>query len=234
MANPYVKSAAQSAQNFYNTLAQQQQTEFAGQQNALNAINNMWSGVISTGAIPYGYSPQLDNLLQSNVINTGTQAGANAANAAALQQKQAAGGANVLPTGANAQINALIGSQTQQNIASGLRQEKIAGYQQGLSNLEGATNAELGVAKTEAPTEGANAALGANKAEEEAGAEIFKEAQATGPLAIASSIIGDVANGAKAITGIGDVASMFQNTMSSDNQAPGGGNQSYVDQYGGV
>jgi hypothetical protein len=223
MANPYVDASAQQAQQFYNTLQQQQQLAFSQDQNALNAVSSMWAPVLQSGVIPYGYSPGLDNLLKANVIQTGTTATANATNAAALQQKQESGGANVLPTGANAQINAEIQAQGQQKIAQGLQQEKISGYQQGIENLEGATNAELGIAKFEDPTGEASAALGANKAEEEAGAEMWKENQSGGFGAILGDVTGAIGAGVGAATGIGDVGAMFSGAAGT--AGPGAGAQ---------
>lgn len=211
--NPYVTASAQSAQNFLNTLSQQQQVQFAGQQNALNAISNAWAPVLSTGVVPYGYSPGLDQLLQANVIQTGTEGIVNASNAALLQERQAAGGAGVLPTGAQAAINAQIQATGQQNIARGLQAEKIAGYQQGITNLEGATQAELGIAKTEAPTETAGQVNQADIAEREAGQAIFQEQQATSPFADLEKGLTAAGQAVNLATGVGDVGSMFQNAM---------------------
>jgi hypothetical protein len=201
MANPVVKSVADEGLNFYNTLVGQQQQEFGENQTALTALSKAWAPVLTSGAVPYGYSPALDSLLQANVIQTGTQAESNATNAAAMQEKQESGGANVLPTGANAQINADILATGQQKIASGLQQEKIAGYQQGLSNLEGGTKAELGIADATNPAEAAKATEGAGSMAEEAGAEEFKENQETGPMAQFSNITGGLANLGKSAEG---------------------------------
>lgn len=201
MSNATVNATASEGLQFYNTLMQQQQQAFGENQAALNAVTKAWAPVLTSGQVPYGYSPQLDSLLQANAINTGTQAESNATNAAALQEKQASGGANVGPTGSDEAINAQILATGQQKIAQGLQNEKIAGYEQGTSNLEGGTKAELGVADAANASGTANAATGAGKAAEEAGAEEFKENQETGGLAQFEGISSGLANLGKAASG---------------------------------
>lgn len=218
MANPVVKSVADNGLQFYNTLVAQQQQAFGENQNALNLLQKAWGPVLTSGAVPYGYSPQLDALLQANVMDTGAQAETNATNAAALQEKQASGGANVAPTGADAQINADIAATGQQAIAKGLQGEKIAGYEEGLKNLEGGTDAELGIAKATDPNQSAEAATGAGSMAEKAGAEEFQENYETSSP---HASLGDIAQGvgiaggiAGDIMGVGDVGSMFSSSMS--------------------
>jgi len=73
-----------------------------------------------------------------------------------------------------------------------LQQEKTADYQQGLSNLEGASQAELGIAGAESETGlagGANAAGGLSSA---AGQAEWQENQTSSPAAI----LGDIGAGA--------------------------------------
>jgi hypothetical protein len=106
LANPVVASMAPAALQFYNTLAGEQAQAFQGNQSALQAVQSAWSPVLSGGSIPSGYSPALDALLNSNAIQEGGAATANAENAAALRQQQESGGAQVLPSGAQEQINA--------------------------------------------------------------------------------------------------------------------------------
>src|SRR5271156_2429585 len=152
MANPTVSTIAQSGLNFFNTLSSQQNTAFAGNQAALTSLSNAFAPVLSTGAVPYGYSAGLDSLLQTNIRNNGASATANAENASALQLKQASGGANVLPTGSQQAVNAEIEAKGQQATATNLAGEKEAGYQQGITNLQAATGAELGIASGENET----------------------------------------------------------------------------------
>ena len=201
MANPIVIDTANSASQFFHSLQTQQKQLFGENQAALSALTKAWGPVLSTGVVPYGYSPGLDSLLQANAIQTGTQAETNAMNAEALRQKQESGGANVAPTGANEALNAQITATGQQNIASGLQKEKIAGYQQGLANLEGGTKAELGIASATDPGRAAEAATGAGSLAEQSGAEMFKENLATGPMATFKGIAGGLADLGKAASG---------------------------------
>lgn len=201
MANPVVMQIANEGLDFFNQLRAQQQTTWGNNQAALQAINKAWGPVLASGAVPYGYSAGLDSLLQANVLQTSGTATANAENAAALQAKQASGGANVSPTGSQEAINAEILAKGQQSAATGLQQEKIAGYEQGLKNLEGGTEAENDVLNATNPERAASAATSQGGLAEAAGAEQFKENQETGPLAIASSITGDIGNVAKAAEG---------------------------------
>jgi hypothetical protein len=218
MANPVVKSIADNGLQFYNTLVAQQNQAFGENQNALQLLSKAWAPVLSSGQVPYGFSPQLDALLQANVMDTGAQAESNATSAAALAEKQAAGGANVAPTGADAQINADIAATGQQAIAKGLQGEKIAGYQQGLNELEGGTDAELGIAGASNPSSYSQSAVGAGDMAEKAGAEEFKENfETSSPQAIMGEIsqgVGLAGQIAGAAMGIGDVGSMFSSSMS--------------------
>jgi hypothetical protein len=122
MANAIVKDVADSSNQFYDTLQGQQQTVFGENQTALSTLAKAWGPVLSSGAVPYGFSPGLDSMLQANIMDTSATATTNAENAEALQQKQASGGANVAPTGSDAAINAEILARGQQSEASGLQQ----------------------------------------------------------------------------------------------------------------
>lgn len=167
----------------------------------MQTISNAWAPVLQSGAVPFGYSAGLDQLLQSNAIQQGSAATANATNAAALQEKQASGGANVLPTGASAQIGADIAATGAQKTAQNLTGIQEAGYQQGLSNLEGGTQAELGVAGGENETGLAEAATGSGALALNAGQAQFQENQLTSPLNLTSSILSDIDKGVAAYTG---------------------------------
>lgn len=220
MANPVVSATAGSGLDFYGTLQGQQQQAFQGQQAALSAVNSMWAPIMSTGAIPYGYSAALDSLLRSNDINEAAAGTTNAMNAENLRLQQESGGANVLPSGATAQIQADIGATGAQSEAQTLANEKIAGYQQGLQNVEGATSAELGVASGENAAGTANAATNAGNLALNAGNTQWQENQATSPLNVAKSVLGDIGTAAGDITGIGNVASMFSTPSSTTPSTP--------------
>lgn len=197
MANPTVAAIGPQGLSFMSTLQGQQQQAFGGNQAALQSVSNAWAPVLKTGAVPYGYSAGLDSLLSSNAIQQGAAATANAENAASLQEKQAAGGANVMPTGAQAQINAGIAAKGAQSTAQTLTGIKEAGYQQGLSNLTGATSAELGVASGENETGLAEGATGAGALALNAGQAQWQQNQVTSPLNLTSDILNDVKTAAE-------------------------------------
>lgn len=212
--NPTVEAISHEGLQFFNTLMEQQQQAFGENQAALAAVTKAWAPVLTSGQVPYGYSPGLDSLLQANAIDTGTQAESNATNAAALQEKQAAGGANVMPTGASDAINAQILATGQQKIGSDLQNEKIAGYKQGLANLEGATSAELGVAKEDNPAAYAENATGAGGLAEKAGSDMFQENQETGGMSTFKGITGGIAS-------LGSAASSFAGAFHKGGVVPG-------------
>jgi hypothetical protein len=199
MATTATKDVEQSALNYMNELQGQQTAAFGENQAALSAINSAWAPVLATGAVPYGYSAGLDSLLKSNIINQGAQATTNSENASQLRQRQASGGApGAAPQGANEAINAAIEAKGQQSTAENLANEKIAGYEQGTKNLEGATQAELGIAggANDVGLAGATTgegALGLNAAQAE-----WKQDQTSSPAAI----LGDVGQAAKDATAI--------------------------------
>ena len=190
--------ASLSALNFMSTLQQQQATAFAGNQGALNTLSSAWAPVAATGAIPYGYSPQLDSILKSNIINQGAQATTNAENAAQLQERQQSGGApGAAPAGAAQAINAEIGAKGQQSTAQNLANEQVAGYQQGEQNLTGLTSAELGIASGENDTGLAGASTGAGALGLSAASESWKQGQTSSP----GAILGDIDTASDALFG---------------------------------
>ena len=216
MSNPIVASTASNAAAFFDNLQQEQSQAFSGNQTALNALQSAWNPILSGGSIPAGYSPGLDAMLQSQIRSQGAQATANATNAAQLRQQQLSGGANVLPTGANAAVDAQIQAQGQQATATGLQNEKTADYQQGVANLEGATNAELGVAGAENETGLASTATGAGSLGL-AGAEAqWQENQTSSP----GAILGDIGSAVGDATGIAGMASGFIPTGGGFNPNP--------------
>jgi hypothetical protein len=227
MSNPIVKSTANSANAFFDSLQGEQGAAFAGNQAALNALQSAWSPILAGGSIPAGYSPGLDAMLQSQIRSQGAQATSNATNAAELRQQQQSGGADVLPTGANAAVDAQIQAQGQQSTAAGLENEKIADYQQGVANLEGATKAELGIASGEDETGLANAATGAGGLGLNAAEAEWKENQASS----VGAILGDIGAGIGDATGIAGLASGFMPTGGGSPTAPSEQAQAELGEY---
>jgi hypothetical protein len=182
-------------------LQQQQQTAFAGNQAALGALSTAWSPVLSSGMVPYGYSPGLDSMLKSNIVNQGATDTTNSENASRLQQLQKSGGApGAVAPGSQAAIDAEIETKGQQGTAANLTNEKIAGYDQGLKNLEGGTTAELGIANAENETGLAGASTSAGNLGVDTAAESWKQGQTSSPGAILGDITGAASSLAKTIT----------------------------------
>jgi hypothetical protein len=209
-ANQALARTNQAQLNFMNATQQYWSQQVTTQEAAQAQVNQAASAFMS-GNIPFGYSPALDQLLQANVMQTGSQGISNAINALQLQLKQQSGGASTAPSGASAALEAQVEATGQQGIAQGLQAEKIAGYQQGAANLKAGMEGELGVAESANPNAAANASTGVSQAAASSAEQMFQEQQATGPLAVAGKIIGDVSEGIGDVVGIGDIGSMFQN-----------------------
>jgi hypothetical protein len=212
-SDPTVDAMAKGGLQFFDTLAAQQQQTFRGAQSALDVISKAWGPILAGGAVPFGFSPGLDSLLKANIIQTGTEGISNAVAAMQLREQQQSGGAPTMPTGASEQLMAQIEATGQQGIARGLQQEKLAGYEQGMKTLTGATEAELGIARAEDATGMAREATGAGSLALEAGKERWAEKQSGGILSNITSIAKGIGDVTGAITGIGNVGSMFQNVM---------------------
>ncbi len=198
MANQNVAATSTSALNFMNTLQAQQNQAFQGNQTALDAVQGAWGNILAGGAIPAGYSAGLDSMLQTNIRNNAASGNVNAQNAAALQAKQSGGGA-LAPAGETAAVNAQIDAATEAGLNQNLTAEKTADYQQGVTNLEAGSQAELGVAGGENATGMAQAATGSGQLASAAGQAQWQENQTSSPAAI----LGDIGSAA------GDAAGIF-------------------------
>ena len=210
--------ASLSSLNFMSALQAQQNQAFAGNQAALTTLSNAWAPVAATGQIPYGYSPQLDSMLKSNIINQGAQATANQINAAQLQERQASGGApGAAPPGAQEAINAEIQARGAQSTAQNLTNEQIAGYQQGVQNLQGLTGAETSIANAENEVGLAGASTNAGGLGLNFATESWKQGQTSSPGAILGDIgsaVGDVTSIAKGIPLLGNIGAAFSKPSS--------------------
>jgi hypothetical protein len=124
-------SANEKAQAaFYKQMTQEQQTAFGEDQSLLADIQQQTLPILAKGPEQFGYSPQLDALLQSYIKSSGATATASSINATELQQRQATGGAPA-PEGSNAEIEAVANTLGNQSTASNLINEKLSGYQAG-------------------------------------------------------------------------------------------------------
>lgn len=216
-----VNQVGQEATNWMGGLMQKFQQTYGEQQDVVNQMMPTLGNILA-GNLNYGYSPQLDSLLQANVLQTGATATANALNAARLSAQQESGGAATGPQGADLAREALVQAVGQQKTAEGLQAEKRAGYGAGLTEAEAGLQAGNELARTLDPTALAGQATEAGKLKLSAGEEQFKEQQATSPLAIAGQVIGDIGKVEGDITGMGDIGSMFQNVMNTGSKSSGG------------
>lgn len=146
---------------FYQQVTGQQAQAFSEQQNILQDIQSVVQPIVNAGPNAYGFTPQEDALLKSQIETQGAQATANAQNAAQLAEKQASGGAAILPTGATEQINANLNLLGEQNTANQLTSEELAGWNFGNQRYLEAENALSGNASLISPTSYTNAATGA-------------------------------------------------------------------------
>lgn len=157
-SNPQTTDLANEDSQFMQTMQNEQGTAFAGQQSALNTINQANAPLVAGGAYQYGFSTAEDQALQSNIENQGAQATQNTVAAQQLREQQQSGGADVLPSGAQAALETQARETGAQATAAQLGQEKIAGYEQGNKNFNNAVGAEEKVADLENPTGFAGAA----------------------------------------------------------------------------
>jgi hypothetical protein len=152
--------ANESAQTaFYQAVTQQQQQTFSEHQDMYNLMVGITSGIIAKGPQQYGYTPEVDALLRSNIESTSDAATASTINATKLAEQQKAGGAAVLPTGASAQLEEdarVLGEQTK---ATNLSNEKLSGYAAGEQLYQNALNNLSGTIGS--PTSYTTAATGA-------------------------------------------------------------------------
>lgn len=178
---------------FTSTLMGEQNAAWGTNQAATQTLMAAWAPVLQSGQIPYGYSPALDTALRTDIVNQGSQATTNAINAQLLREQQEAGGAQVLPTGANAQVEAVTEALGQQKTAEALTQEREAGFNQGITNLEGATKGIAGAAELESPTGIASAANSAGSELLAGATEQYKENQNS----LLKQVLGGVIGGAE-------------------------------------
>jgi hypothetical protein len=153
--------AAQTA--FYQQMTQEQQTAFGEDQGLLNEIQQQTLPILAKGPTQFGYSPQLDSLLQGYIKSTGAAATANSVNATELQQRQATGGAPA-PAGSNAELEAVANTLGNQSTATNLENEKLSGYQAGQQLYTQALGALTGEQSLLNPAQYASAATGAGNA----------------------------------------------------------------------
>jgi hypothetical protein len=157
------KSNQASQAAFYKSMTSEQATTFGEDQSLLNDIQQQTLPILSKGPMQYGYSPQLDSLLQSYIKSSGATATANAVNATELSANQQRGGAPA-PTGANEALQAEAETIGNQSTATNLQNEKLSGYQAGQQMYTQALGALSNEQSLLNPAQYATAATGAGQA----------------------------------------------------------------------
>jgi hypothetical protein len=158
------KANQQAQTAFYNTMTQQQATAFAENQDLYKTVKSVTEPIVQAGPNQYGFTPAEDQLLRGQISSSASQAEANSINAEQLRERQQAGGASLLPTGATAQLATDVNVLGEQQKATNLTNERLAGYQAGNQNYLQALNALTGEQNIVNPTSYASAATGAGNA----------------------------------------------------------------------
>jgi len=189
--NQAEKKLQTNQQQFMETLQNEQGTQFANNQEALNTLKTAWEPIAKGGAYQYGFSSAEDQNLISQIESGGATATTNSVAAQQLREQQMSGGADVLPSGAQAAIEAQQREVGAQNTANNLLKEKELGYQTGRENFLNSTKAEEDIAQLSNPTSYAEAAN--QTAQNELGAN--KAVQTTNAQSLTSKLLGGVAGG---------------------------------------
>lgn len=160
-SNAKANQAAQA--EFYKSMTTEQAETFGEDQSLLQQVQAQTLPILQKGPLQYGYSPQLDALLQSSIKSAGSQATANAVNATELSAKQARGGAPA-PAGADAELQDVAETLGGQQTATNLQNEKLSGFQAGNQLYTQALGALTGEQSLLNPAQYATAATGAGSA----------------------------------------------------------------------
>jgi hypothetical protein len=185
--------AGQQSQ-FYQTMTQDYNQQFANQNSILNSLTKSLSPAISAGVNQFGYSgAEVSNLNAQAIQGTGQEY---AKAAKSLRQNQAArgGGMQFLPSGANEQINAELGSAAANQASSELSGIQQKGYAAGRENYNNAVGQLGSAAAMYNPTGYSNSATGAGSAAESTMNQIQQENQAADPFNAILGAAGGVAS----------------------------------------
>lgn len=183
-----------SQAQFYQTLQQQDQTQFNEDQGILTQMQSVYAPILAAGPNQYGFSNAEDTDLNTEATEgvAANYAGASTA----LKEEQAAqgGGNSYLPSGVNAQEQESLDSGAAGTLSQEQQQIKQAGYQQGYQQFANATSALEGTASLLNPTGAANAATSAGSAEGTTANQIAQENESwMAPLGAAAGAVGGAA-----------------------------------------
>ncbi len=189
-------NVANQQANFYQTLANDYSTQFKNQGNILSAISAAWSPILSAGINQQGYSPAELDALDTNVLDTNSQAYQNAQRATNAAIDSRGGGNEFLPSGAADQIDSQLADQAAQSTALGLQNNTINDYNTGRQNFLNASAALSGNAALYSPTSYAGSANNAGSAAFNSANTINQQNDTFGAIAGAlGGIAGDALGG---------------------------------------
>lgn len=198
-----------SQTQFYNTMTNDYNQQFANQSSILSSLTNALSPTVAAGANQYGYSTGQTNALNSTAIQGTAQSYNNAQKSLQNQQAVQGGGNAYLPSGVAAQNSATLAASGANQTSSELLGIQNAGYAQGNQNYNNAISALGGVASQYNPTGYSGAATGAGSSAASEANTITTENNAASPWSTIGGVLGGVASGVtKGITGdLGTAAS---------------------------
>jgi hypothetical protein len=193
-ASSQQSALANSQQQFYQTLTNDYNTQFANQNAILGTLSSALNPIIAAGPNQMGYNQAELNTLNSQAVQgTGNQY-ANAAKALGQQQAAQGGGNSYLPTGAQAAQQAGLISSAANQASNQLLGIKQAGYQQGYNQYQSAVGQLGGVAGMYNPTGYAGQASGAGNSAFNAATQVQQMNNAASPWNLVGGILGGAAS----------------------------------------
>lgn len=187
---------AASQTQFYNTLQNDTNTSFSGQQNVLSALQNTLNPIVQAGPNQYGFNAAETNNLNSSVINNTATQYQNAARNLGARQGAAGGGNSLLPSGVQSQQQAGLAAAAANQTATGLTGVQQAGYEQGNRQYNNAVG-QLGGVAGQYGSGATSLAGSANNAGSDAGNEIntiTQENNAASPWNTIGGLLGGAAS----------------------------------------
>jgi hypothetical protein len=184
---------AKSQADFYKTLSDDYNTQFANQSNILTSLQTSLQPVVNAGVNQFGYNPAEENALNSTAIQGTAQSYQNAQKALQNQQAAQGGGNLALPSGVAAQNNATLASAGANQESSELLGIKNAGYAQGRENYNNAIAQMGGVSAQYNPLGYSAGATGAGNSAASEANTIQQENQASSPWGAIGGLLGGVA-----------------------------------------
>jgi len=191
-------SAAQDSLNasqtqFYNTLSNDYNQQFANQSSILSGLTSALTPTVNAGANQFGYSNNQVNNLNSTAIQGVAQNYNNAQKSLQNQQAAQGGGNMMLPSGVAAQNSANLAASGANQQSSELLGIQNAGYAQGNTNYNNAVSALGGVASQYNPTGYASSATSAGNSAASEANTITQENNAASPWGAIGGILGGAA-----------------------------------------